>query len=184
MLLERIARRFGYEIDIYPILRPMFQFIKDSGCKDLVGCEIGVYLGENAKVILRNLPIRKLYLIDPYEPYYEYGELIEDSNDETFEKARKRLKRFKGKIEFIRKKSVDAANSVPNNLDFVYLDGNHEYEHLKRDIECYLPKVKKGGVLGGHDINFFTGVFKAVSELAVLKGFEVNVEREDWWVVV
>jgi predicted O-methyltransferase YrrM len=56
-----------------------------------------------------------------------------------------------------------------NSLDFVFIDASHEYEDVKNDILTWLPKVKKGGVLAGHDYytneNWFDGVKKAVNEI-------------------
>ena len=50
--------------------------------------------------------------------------------------------------------------------DFVYIDAQHTYEALMRDIGNYLPKIKRGGWIGGHDYsNSFTGVIKAVDEI-------------------
>ena len=48
----------------------------------------------------------------------------------------------------------------------VYLDASHFYEDVKRDIEIWLPLVKKGGIIGGHDYagGRFAGVKKAVNE--------------------
>ena len=40
------------------------------------------------------------------------------------------------------------------SLDFVFIDGSHEYEDIKNDIISWLPKVKKGGILAGHDYYF------------------------------
>jgi hypothetical protein len=56
-----------------------------------------------------------------------------------------------------------------NSLDFVFIDASHEYEDVKNDIIAWLPKVKKGGVLAGHDYyvykEFGEGVKKAVHEI-------------------
>ncbi|GAH48299.1 unnamed protein product [marine sediment metagenome] len=52
--------------------RPFIDFIKDQGKLNLIGAEIGVLYGINAKHLLQALNINKLYLIDPYIPYPEY----------------------------------------------------------------------------------------------------------------
>lgn len=51
-------------------------------------------------------------------------------------------------------------------LDFVYLDADHGYEGVRRDLQCWFPKVKRRGVLGGHDYlnDDFPGVRRAVEE--------------------
>ncbi len=51
-------------------------------------------------------------------------------------------------------------------FDFIYLDGNHNYEFVRQDIDLWLPKVKRGGYFGGHDYSNLAlpGVMKAVEE--------------------
>lgn len=66
------------------------------------------------------------------------------------------------------------------SCDVVYIDMTHTYEAVKRDIECWLPKVKTCGYIAGHDYSsYFPGVMKAVKEsftdIAVIDG--------DCWVV-
>lgn len=39
-----------------------------------------------------------------------------------------------------------------NKLDFLFIDGDHRYEAIKSDYEMYSPLVKKGGIIGFHDI--------------------------------
>lgn len=48
--------------------------------------------------------------------------------------------------------SVEASKIYDDrSLDFVFIDGDHQFESVKNDIQCWLPKIKKGGVLAGHD---------------------------------
>ena len=53
-----------------------------------------------------------------------------------------------------------------NSLDFVFIDASHEYEDVKNDIEWWLPKIKKDGIISGHDYGNpdFPGVRMAVEE--------------------
>ena len=57
-----------------------------------------------------------------------------------------------------------------------------------QDIQNYYPKVKSGGIIGGHDFyNGFCrehdGVIKAVSEFAVNNKLDLQVELPDWWIL-
>jgi hypothetical protein len=122
--------------------RPMTLFVKANFGNSLVGVEIGVAWGENAKSILETLPMKKLYLIDPYTPYLQDGKLIMNYKD-CFPIAKEKPSKFKDKVQFILKKSSEAVNNLPDNLDFVYIDGNHTYEFVKKDIDLYYPKIRK-----------------------------------------
>ena len=62
----------------------------------------------------------------------------------------------------------------------VFVDGGHEYEEVKKDVELWLPKVRIGGYLGGHDYNH-PPVKKYVTERF---GDTLQVEGNVWHVVV
>jgi predicted O-methyltransferase YrrM len=62
--------------------------------------------------------------------------------------------------------SVEAAATYADrSLDFVFIDGLHDYRSIARDLDAWTPKVRKGGVLAGHDFTLeFPGVIQAVTE--------------------
>ena len=67
-------------------------------------------------------------------------------------------------VELIKSDSCDAASLFENeSVDFVFIDGNHWYDYVKKDIEAWLPKIKKGGMISGHDYQE-AGVSTAVGE--------------------
>lgn len=158
--------------------RPMIAFIKDNVSNEngFVGAEIGIYYGYHSRNILRNLWIKKLFLVDPYGTYIQKGDVV-------FEKAKKYLSKYIDKIEFVKKMSDDAINDIPNELDFVYIDGNHEYEYIKNDFIMYYSKVKKGGIIGGHDFEACLGVRQAVTELCGERDLELHNHKNDWWTI-
>ena len=189
-ILKRIRNQIEYLArDFVPRfrVRGMTSFIyNNNGNKELVGAEIGVDLGRNAKTMLSILPINKLYLIDPYSYYDEYKNIYntQDDYNKCETKARELLKSFNNKIEFIKSFSEDAKDSIPDNLDFVYIDGNHNYSFVKKDIELYWSKVKDGGVLGGHDFNAnHFDVVRAVLEFTDKNNLELMGQSNDWWVI-
>lgn len=69
-------------------------------------------------------------------------------------------------IEPLRMTSEQAAKCFEDeSLDFVFLDADHGYPSVKKDIECWYPKVKIGGVISGHDYDkTWPGVIDAVNE--------------------
>jgi predicted O-methyltransferase YrrM len=81
--------------------------------------------------------------------------------------------------------SLEASKLYANkSLDFVFIDASHEYEDIKNDIIHWLPKVKIGGILAGHDM-VWPGVARAVSELipnhylTSSTCWAVNIERDE-----
>jgi hypothetical protein len=161
--------------------------------KGLVGVEIGVYKAEHAFALLEYLDIRRLYLIDPYDLYDAYSEgkanygVTQAPLSEAKKTAEDRLAPYADRITWIHKMSTDAAREIPDELDFVYIDGNHEESFVREDILAYWPKVRQGGTVGGHDFyngycRDHDGVVKAVSRFAVESGFPLQVELPDWWI--
>ena len=116
------------------------------------GAEIGVWLGANAKVMLDTIPNLSLALVDPYSGPVQYDRQAgRSSHDKAEQHAHRLLAQFK-KAVFIRATSQHAAASFADgSMDFVYIDGNHRYDMCMLDIILWLPKVKVGGIISGHD---------------------------------
>lgn len=138
--------------------------------------EIGTFKGDNATVILRVLKPTCLVCVDPYKEYPEMpSEIVR-----TAEQAAHR--RLRGKpVRWVR--SIDRMEIIRQigNIDYLYIDGAHDYENVRADIDAYWPCVKKGGMMSGHDI-CWSSVFKAVSEFTVKTGMPVCAYDTDWWV--
>jgi predicted O-methyltransferase YrrM len=165
--------------------RPMIHYIAEN-MKPTVAAEIGVWRGENALSILKNLPsLKKLILIDPYLPYVDgdKSNTVYTNPSPYHQVATQRLSKYADKLEWRFFKSLDAAKLMHvESLDFVYIDGDHTYENVKDELEAYWPLIKRGGVMGGHDINFY-GVMRAVGEFAMANKRHPNTDSQDWWIV-
>lgn len=85
------------------------------------------------------------------------------------------------RIELCRGDSPAVAYALDFEVDVVFLDGSHECDAVKRDILAWLPRVKSGGMLAGHDANdHYPGVERAVRDL--LPGAEFRpAEEEGGW---
>jgi len=85
---------------------------------------------------------------------------------------------------FIRKTSMDAISDFKDNsLDFVYIDGDHAFQHIANDIVAWNKKVRSGGIVSGHD--YFNTNPKANNVLCQVKSV-VNAYTEafginPWW---
>jgi hypothetical protein len=154
---------------------------------NLTGAEIGVGGSVHALQMLKHLDIKRLYLIDPFISYGPGMHGVFANTEVALrckEDAQKRLESFSDKIVWIFEYSDKAVNKIQDEeLDFVYIDGNHRYEYVKKDIELYYPKVKKGGLISGHDYKKNEpGVIKAVHE-SFASNKITTMYRWEWWVV-
>ncbi|OGE14677.1 hypothetical protein A3F00_00680 [Candidatus Daviesbacteria bacterium RIFCSPHIGHO2_12_FULL_37_11] len=123
------------------------EFFIEMGFK--TGAEIGVKTGDFSEIICRTG--LKLYGIDPYIIYDDYVEPeTQKSLNRAMKKAADRLKAYD--FTAIKKTSMGALHDFPDeSLDFVYIDGNHSFKFVAEDIFEWSKKVKKGGIIAGHD---------------------------------
>ncbi len=161
--------------------RPFEQLL--VGKRGLIGAEVGVYRGTHAREMLELLDIRKLILVDPWKYYNDYvtAESRKVNLQQSFLDCRKLLEPFRKQVEivWIKQKSEIAAERIPDNsLDFVYINGNHEYDFVYKDIVTWVPKVKKGGFVGGHDYTkLFNGVRRAVNKYCRPRKIKFKVKQ-------
>ena len=115
------------------------------------GAEIGVETGIfSEQLCRRNLGV-SLMCVDAWRAYAGYREHVsQEKLDGFYTTAGARLAPFG--CELVRRFSVEAARDVPNeSLDFVYIDANHEFSHVVADLTAWVPKVRRGGIVSGHD---------------------------------
>lgn len=165
----------------------LYTVLSDIGCK--IGVELGVGGGDNAESLIKKiLSIEKLYLIDPWKHYpkiiYPYGwhKISQQQQDNRYKSVVERFKNDE-RIIVIRQESYFASESFDNNsIDFVYIDGNHNYEFVLADLTSWYHKVKKGGIILGHDFMGRPGVAKAVVDFSRLAKLEyIYVTSDKPW---
>lgn len=162
---------------------------KHFGNKPLNVAEIGTFEGKHAQSILTELQVEKFFVIDPYSDYSDYAESEPGTVtrlNRARQNAQERLKDHADKITWIQKNSDQAIADLPDGLDFVYIDGNHEYEYVIKDMENYYRKLNSNGILAGHDIThkkFNRDVMQALIEFSNKYGVIPYVSRTDWWLV-
>lgn len=140
--------------------------------------EIGVNRGINASNLLAICPcIEEMYLVDlPSNNVFDIG-LFQDNKTIN-------------KIKYLSIGSELASKELPNDLDLVFIDAAHGYIEVKQDIELWLPKLRKGGIICGHDyIDYIEyGVKQAVHEYFPNINLESDVlengELKIWWTYV
>ena len=180
--IRNILIKNGYDMHkLYPA--GMIRFMPKK--ENMIGIEIGVLYGYNAKSIFETCSINKLYLIDPYDCYEGFNDTIKENLGKAEIDAKKRLHKYDNKIQWIKKKSEDSFRDIKEKVDFVYIDGNHAYKYVKKDIEIYYQLLKKGGIIGGDNFNntIDYGVADAVLEFANKNNKKLNFYQDSWWLI-
>ena len=122
------------------------------------GIEIGVFCGGHAKKILETGC--NLIGIDPYQNYEPGMPLMEDKEDwdclyetvlDILRGVNYHYIRETSDVAF--KQSLTPLYGAPHIFDFIFIDGLHTYDQLKKDLENYSPLIRKGGVIACHDYN-------------------------------
>ena len=138
--------------------------------KNSVVAEIGVAAGGLSKQILRRNNPRKLYLIDPWD-VSDVTEYSESSFNKLKSELRSEIE--SGIVELKRGYSYNILPTFPSDsLDWIYVDGAHDYDSVKKDLEQCYAIVKSGGIIAGHDYVRWVsptaryGVVEAVNEFA------------------
>jgi hypothetical protein len=156
--------------------------------KNSVGVELGVYKGDFSEQLLARQP-KKLHLVDPWkfepDPAYTaswYGGNIGQNQAKMDAIYKSVVDRFRhsiasGTVEVHRSTSAVFCSQFPDSyFDWIYIDGNHQYEFVKQDLDMYLPKVKLHGLVAGDDYGvpgwWRDGVTKAVDEAIASGQFE------------
>lgn len=153
------------------IMRPagfsLLPFIHYLNIKDGVMVEIGSYTGESTQYFAESGKFKEIYCIDPWTNGYDDTVVVSSHCD--FAIVEEEFDARMAPFDFIKKiknySSRAAGDFSPSSLDLVYIDGNHAYDYVIDDIQLWLPKVKKGGYLAGHDYGIRDGVKPAVNKL-------------------
>jgi predicted O-methyltransferase YrrM len=144
-----------------PIMRPAHSIkeVRDlyEWCKERIdmnsGVEIGTFAGENA--VIMSEYFNKVYTIDPWKNGYDQNDLASSIDFNEVEQAFKNRTININNITHIKKTGQEALNDFENeSLDFVYIDGNHQEDAVIKDINSWRSKVKKNGVIAGHDLSW------------------------------
>lgn len=140
-----------------------------SNIKEMTMVEIGSFAGNSTEIFAQKF--HKVYSVDPWVSGWDENDGSADPNKFDMKEVEKQfdifiLSQYNNVIKNKMKSEEASILFDDESLDFVYIDGDHRYEGVKKDIELWLPKIKKGGFIGGHDYNNppHHGVKKAVDE--------------------
>ena len=130
-----------------------------AGCGYTRGAEIGVRIGSFSEHLLQNVPGLHMTCVDMWAAYDNHSA---ENQERAYQQACRRLRQYPTTI--IRKPSTEAAKDVADgSLDFAYIDAAHDFDHVAMDLITWAPKVRKGGIVSGHDFFCFyqSGVVQA-----------------------
>lgn len=129
--------------------------------------EIGTWKGRSTVYMAEEIRKHKkkisFFAIDFFEEYHlqdsltKSGPHIYDEYIANIEPVKKYITTIKGNSHIVYEEFND------ESIDFLFIDGNHDYEAVKKDIQLWYPKVKNGGIISGHDYDWDT-VKQAVDE--------------------
>jgi predicted O-methyltransferase YrrM len=151
--------------------------------------EIGVARGHHSAHLLEAIPDLHLYVIDPWGLYEsEHISMWKEKGQEMekiYQKVLELLKPFSLRANVLRLTSEKAVSKINEELDMVFIDADHSYESVKKDINLWWKKIKIGGIISGHDYHHthHPGVTLAVNEFFESLKHKVNGEIGNvWWV--
>ena len=136
----------------------LYQMFAENGFK--VGAEVGVQRGRNAFVMLNNIPsLELLYLVEPYRDHTgnrrSWGKKLHQKFKKQAHSRFDNVEQYKDRVKWIEEFSDVGAYQVPDrSLDFVYIDGEHTWDFVMLDLIIWSKKVKKGGIISGHDFEY------------------------------
>ncbi len=142
------------KIAIYRLVREL---------KPQVIVEVGSYLGASssfmAQAAIGTNPNCRLHCIDTWQ-----NDAMPEGSRDTFAEFTHNTLRYQSVIHAIRKRSDDAARNFNEKIDLLFIDGDHEYEGVKLDWDCWSPHLKDNATIVLHDIGWATGVQRLVEE--------------------
>jgi len=119
------------------LLARLLETFLDDG---FVGVEIGVDTADTTVCLLKQCSkMKHLYAVDPYFKREGRCDIVKET-----------LGRY-DKCTFLRMTSDEAVSHIPDELDFIFIDGDHSFKAVQSDLNNYVPKIKSGGLLTGHD---------------------------------
>lgn len=159
--------------------------------KFTVGAEIGCANGATTWRLLKYCNGLKLYAVDRWERVNggadagQPGAVVGEAGCEAWDWKRgekifdQQTRLYNRRLVKLKGDSVEMAEKVKNeSLDFIFIDADHRYPAVIKDLAAWVPKLKPGGVLCGHDIHL-PGVKKAVDEK--LRQYE-DTEVDHVWI--
>ena len=151
-----------------------------------IGIEIGVGLGMNSWFMLTECPnIAVLTGVDHYAAYVDWDKPVSKAEAEAnFMILQSNMPLMGHRFNFIREDSQLAAQQMEDEAyDCVFIDGGHSMKQVLADLDSWVPKVRPGGLVAGHDANLFSVNFAVTSWAKAnnIPAKQVRMVANDGW---
>ena len=103
---------------------------------------------------------------------------IKRQNPYSLEAVKELLNKFKDNIHLIKGNSNKILSKIEmKKIDYVFLDGGHEYNTVKNDLECCKEVILNNGVVlcDDYDLSYAPGVKKAIDEFIEINNFKYSI---------
>lgn len=155
-IVEESSHETAFNREEVDALHKYLQEVPEEG----IVVEIGVEFGRSTSVIAEVQKERNyiFYAVDPFN--------VQDNGEEAKNHVLNQIKKHNWDFNLWLKSSERGSIELNKDVDFLHIDGNHDYKAVLLDCTLWLPKLKSGGYVCfddyGHDS--LPGVFKAVKK--------------------
>ena len=163
-------------------------FLTNVGAEKI--CEVGVAEGYNFnRLLVSNLKLAvavDIWKITDIKSQNDYP--FSQEQKDSFYNNMVELSKKDSRVKVVRDFSINASKQFEDNFfDFVYIDADHTYEAVYKDLCAWYPKVRPGGVLAGHDYfenkteDLEYGVIKALNRFREENNLPIHVDEAGWY---
>lgn len=150
--VDSMRRKHANSAAMLAGLQELIDYVRERGVAG-AAVEVGSYAGESTDYFARHFAT--MHAVDPWL----FMHVIERVFDE-------RMARHRNVTKWKMRSSEAAGHFADHSLDFVYIDADHHEKYVREDIRLWLPKIRPGGLLAGHDYSpEERGVRRAVDDL-------------------
>jgi hypothetical protein len=146
------------------------KLVEDNQTEGMVVVEIGCYDGSTTRQYIDTVKKNNghVIIIDTFEGTIATEETIKNDpsyagnvhwkgshNEHLYDAFLEKFEEYKDMMTIHKGFSFDLIPLLPDDCDIIFIDADHIYESVKKDIDLSIEKVKKGGILSGHDLESF-----------------------------
>ena len=145
--------------------------------------EVGVWKGKSACMMAQHIeasgkPLH-FFAVDTFEGSPEHQTAVAHEGGSTYHVFSSHMEKS-GAERYVRPVRMDSVRAAKcfgdESVDFVFIDADHSYEGVRADLFAWFPKIKRDGIIAGHDFDWKT-VKSSVRDF--FKKKVVSIEEDD-----